>query len=357
MLEQCCRPQNDFLLDSDNEGDFLLARVLSTDTIDRLIEIPDDKPSLSATVEKIKADWVLPITRKITERARSKADSTTGTIASEVLLASLYIPAKKLSQQEAERERQEAHDPLSTPGLSQFSLPTRILQSNISQQDSRPLVSPNASSSSTLQASLPTPPSKPSTVFPAADSSALRLSRFVPIAQPPPELPPRLSRLLAHWETGSEPDSYDWQASAARVRATTWQAQREAEGKHRREEEKWQKRQKYLKKAGRKIGSESQEKPGSLRRQIEPRLGASQPMASTGGFEGLGGRRATAASQQHKRPSSTQIPTVGAQSSQFQSQTQTDGQTPGLAVASQVAPGRFGGRGPKKKAKKAQGFR
>ena len=338
MLKQHFGPQDEYASDDDEEAR-RPAYVVAAAVSDQLVDATEGTPNLSTSIEGMKTDWVAPLASKVSPQALSVIEDITKSVAADLCLASLFVPVKKPSEDQVQAESHETHDPSSTRDFSQFSLPVRNSQGNTKQRNQLFKEPQNMDPSSSSQTGLQTSLSESVDDVPSIDPSALRLSHYMRIAQLPPGLPPRLSRILAHWETDSSPEEYDWQATTARLRtSSTRKGRQEAEEERRKEEEAREKRRKASRWAGRTIGGGSQEKPGPSRPLGEPGFAASQPMAPARGFGGAD----------------------GTQQNQSQSQTQMGSQRPGLVVASQMEPGRFGGRAQlpaKKKPKKVQGFR
>ena len=305
----------------------------------------------------MKAHWVGPLASKTPSPARTTSENYARSVAAEVYMAGLYVSSDERDPEQTNSQNQGFNGLTSKSAQGQFNLPVRGHQSLARQGSSQAPNSSNASLSSIAQTSSTRSQVPTAEPAPMADPSASRLSHFAQMTPPPPELPTQMSKILAHWEVGLDPQKYDWEATTARLRTTVEQSQMEEEQRLAREQKMQKKKEKILRSAGRKIDRESQEKPGPARIVRPSGFASSQP---TRGFGGPSDGRATTSSQNIVVPSRTQEVGAGSQANQSQSQSQANGQGPGLAVASQIEPGRFGGRGPlpaKKKAKKAQGFR
>ncbi|KAL9089602.1 MAG: hypothetical protein Q9165_005634 [Trypethelium subeluteriae] len=345
----------------DSDDDNELARTISAVAVDQLIDLHENIPNLSGTYKKIREDWITPLVSKISSETVSASDSRTKSVAAEICLASLYIPAKGPNQSQA--QSQDTHNPSSTPGFSQpsqFSLPVRSSQPNPQQRTTQPSRSQLPNPPTTSQSSLtrPTPPPPPPPPPPAADPSATHLSHYAPIPAPlPPPLPTRLARLLAHWDPATNPAHYDWEATTARLRATlTRQGRQEAAAQRAYEARREKRNERVLRQVGRKVGGGGESSQvgvpsSSLRLRGVPGFtgAASQPGVGGGGSQqGKGKGKGEGSAGTQGAEAATQL-------SQEQSVV-----AQGLAVASQVEPGRFGGRGlqpARKKVKRAQGFR
>ncbi|KAI9713902.1 MAG: hypothetical protein M1820_000632 [Bogoriella megaspora] len=343
------------------------AQLISTTAIKTLVEISNQFPDLRATIESLRKTW--SATQYTTNPSKV---NLLNSIAAEICLASLCIPGAP------SQPPNTTIVPSSAPPLpsTQLSLPVRPSQP-ISQPLPQPSLSQTSSqpSSSRPSSQLPSSQTNPSS-RPTQSPSAIHISTYAAISPLPPPLPKRLSNLLLHWEPGVDPATYNYEATTARLAVSKEDVEREEKEEREREEKLRRKREMILRRAGRKVDgeggsqglsqSQSQSQSGG---RMAPGLvvGGSQPTrGSIPGFGsgGVVGRERGEPSTQPSREQET-MSQVQIQGSQQDSQSQ--GQMPGLAVASQIEPGRFGGRvvaggggggGPaKKKVKRAQGFR
>jgi len=143
------------------------------------------------------------------------------------------------------------------------------------------------------------------------------------------------SAILAHWELGADPNTYDWLATKERLETDADE-----------EDLSMEERAKIKRRAARRLERQRREtanaRAESMASSQAPQLiSASQPVASTRSAKTIGGR-----SQ----------PLVLLGSSQgFSTTGQEQGQDT-ILPASQIEPGRFGGRIPPKKKRRTQGF-
>jgi len=264
--------------------------------------------------------WIKPLSYTVPSRTRVTTERLLRNIAGQLCLTS-YVARQDL----AGHGGYTVPDKASATG-GQFILPVRGRASAASvskgKQPAARSQSPGASSqlsddvgflsSSPLRA-LPTPEPTPSLRSQssisslAGDSASQRLQGYASLA-PQPALPIKLlNSILGHWQVGTDPEGYDWEA-AEQAFASEDEEEMEARAEERKRAAKHLKRQRDP-----TVGPSSQPKP--------KRLGGSQPQ-------------------------------------QGQEDTQGSSQaTESMAVASQVEPGRFGGRPHKKKKKKASGLR
>ncbi|KAK5168281.1 uncharacterized protein LTR77_006850 [Saxophila tyrrhenica] len=238
-------------------------------------------------------------------------------------------------------------EPEQEPQSQEWKLPLRSAPASYSQQPGPTI---DAKFSSQLQGSsqsqvcpelqpppLPTPSASTSapqssatgTSYSTAQTSQslARLSRYTAFtnATTTPTLPRRLNRVLTHWNLGDNPSTYDWRTTSHTI-SQNENAGLSNEDMTERERQRVQRRAERNLRRQRREAEESQ-KQQALSSQAPYVVSASQPRAA-----------AQAMSQ------GTQRVKVGSQS-QGMSQEQM--------VASQVLPGRHGGRGPARKKRKS----
>ncbi|KAK5120544.1 hypothetical protein LTR85_006200 [Meristemomyces frigidus] len=273
-------------------------------------------------------DFVSPLAPDIPGRTRLAKEQLVRRAAAEVALASRVIRLQDAEQQpplDSQPFEQQTWElpvrggvPSSMqflPSSSQQPLSSSQLQS---QQSALPTPSPSATPSLTTGSSLFSTLTAP----PIA-----RLSRFTAFAKPGPSALPRsLSNVLSHWEPGADPATYDWLSTSRRIAR---RAEDEMDSQTMTEKE----RARAQRKAEKHIRRQRREAAASQAAQ----LASSQAPEI-----------AISASQPQHLPMKVESQPVGVAGS---SQSQGLG---GMPSASQVVPGRFGGRPPKKKRK--QGF-
>ncbi|KAK5160136.1 hypothetical protein LTS14_002243 [Recurvomyces mirabilis] len=271
--------------------------------------------SISDVRAAIVRDWIAPLAPDVTGRVRLAKEQLARRMAAEVALAArvLRTPLSTLDSRSGAQPTQESFDIPVRAGPSIDAVPQS------SQVASQPSVLPTPSPSATP--SLMTASSHPSS-FAALEIS--RLSKYTTISGPPTSsLPRSLNNVLSHWKIGADLADYDWRSTTKRL------AQHEDEQNDEQMTEK--ERLRVQRRAERHIKRQRREAAASQAQQFAssqaPEIfSASQP-------------------QQVQRKVESQ-PTGAAASSQSVGF--------GRMPASQVVPGRFGGRPPKKKRK--QGF-
>ena len=261
-------------------------------------------------------DWITPLSPEISDGQRSAKEQLVRRAAAEVSLASRLIGVQPLGQSEPEfQPSQESFDlPLRAgPASSQYTAPS---SQAASQSSVLPTPSPTGTPSTTTGSSHPS-------TFVAPEIA--RLSRYTTFSKlAPSALPRSLNNVLKHWTVGADPVEYDWRASSRRV------AEREDDEVDEQMTEK--ERARVQRRAERHIKRQRREVAASQAAQ----LASSQAL------------QIMSASQPQQVVKTESQPGAG------NSQTQSQSQGLGAAPASQVVPGRFGGRPPKKKRK--QGF-
>nr|POE47563.1 hypothetical protein CFP56_00894 [Quercus suber] len=263
-------------------------------------------------------DWISPLSTRITGRLRISKDSMLRNAAAEVALATRLLRAD-LSDDADDNDLPRTED-ISSPILT-----------SLSQQDSGlPTPSLTATPSVTTAPSVST--NQASTIYTSAEIS--RLSKYTTFTPKPASthfaspLPRSLGNVLSHWSVGTDPQEYDWVASTHRILMQRYREDEEGMG---------EKEQMFArKKVERHIKRQRREAEEMERNRVQ--------------------------SSQATMVMSSQLP-VRKKVSEGSRSVASSGQLRGqrgqdLAIASQVVPGRFGGRPeytPKKR-KRKQGF-
>jgi RNA polymerase I-specific transcription initiation factor RRN6 len=290
-----------------------------------ILQLPEsEEPSIADLYDSILQEWIAPIPAEVSTRVRQAKERLARRVAAEVTLASLRLQHHRdvtLSQDEGNR--------VSLPNLP--AKPFGVSSLDADMFPSSLPTPPPSSVPPSLQ-----PPSSPS--VPASSLSTLtidplsRLSKHLVVnneSLTPTVIPPSVKELLSHWQLGSDPHTYEWEATERALQPEAEddvsQELREKERKRKERREKRQRREDELMRAK----SHSHNQPTFPRSSPGPTFG------------GIGG------SSQVPVPTSSQMP------SQVQTQLHGFG---GFGVfggmpQSQVEPGRFGGRPDKKKKK------
>ncbi|KAK5679179.1 hypothetical protein LTS10_008840 [Elasticomyces elasticus] len=270
--------------------------------------------SLAEVYAAMVRNWITPLSPSVPGRIRLAKEQLVRQAAAEVTLASRVIrtQAAEPEVQPATQQSQESFDIPVRAGPSSSQLPGS--SQTASQQSVLPTPSPTATPSVTTGSSHVS-------IFAAPEVT--RLSRYTTFSRPTPSALPRsLAKVLDHWIIGTDPVDYDWRATSRRV------AEHEVEA----DEQMTEKDQERVRRRAER----------HLRRQR--REAAASEAARVASSQAL---EIVSASQPQHVPRVESQPTGVVDSSQSQGL--------GVGAASQVVPGRFGGRPPPKK-KRKQGF-
>lgn len=267
--------------------------------------------------------WLTPLSQQVPGRVRLAKEQLARRVAADVCLASYaLIPPKTASSQDGTQESAKMQDTQRSGVLGS------------SQLSGFPTPSPTATPSLATATSLS---SHPSTLVAPEFARLQRYTTFSTASATPAHLPKALANKLANWSLGGDPDAYDWLATQ---RQQEEEAEMEDEGLTEKERARLKRRaEKHLKRQRRETARAQMMELASS--QAPEVMSASQPAVAlqrsqipdTGGM-------AMAASQGVALASSSQ-PT--------QSQVLN-------IFASQVEPGRFGGRPKPPKKKRKTGF-
>jgi hypothetical protein len=295
---------------------------ISTPSMRTASSLTED-PQISDVYESLIKTWITPLSRKIPTRVRMTMEKTMRNTAAQIFLSSHAVTFAAKSA-DAEEERGETPAPsvgekLSLPVRRRVSMSKIIKGKEQIARSSSPLASSQISEDIGFLprapfGALPTPEPTPSlhsrssvsSLTTSEDPASLRLRAYAPLA-PQSALPIKLSSYLGHWEVGAAPDSENWEKAQENCAS-------DDENDAGERVKQWERGQKRLK------------------RRREPTVGSSfQPQPKR-----IGG----------SQPQHIQEDTRG--SSQA---------TPAIATASQMEPGRFGGRPGRAAKKKTSGIR
>lgn len=302
--------------DNDPHSTYTLCSIAAA----RILHLPPtEQSSITDLYDTVLQHWVASLPIEVSVPVRQAKERLARRIAAEITLASAFLKLKE--------------DQESSVGMGQpLSLP--ILPS-------KPAV--------LLPPSLPTPPQSsvppsspllPDFVQPSSNDPLSRLRKHLTIADddaPMPRnvLPPSVSELLSHWQPGTDPTLYDWEATERTMRPDTLdeesQELRERERKRKERRDKRQRREDELMRTKTPTSSQPMfSQPAVPRSSPGPVLGGMVP------------------SSQIPVPTSSQI--TGQVSGQLGGFGRFGGAN-SMMPQSQVEPGRFGGRPDKKKKK------
>ncbi|KAF2631282.1 hypothetical protein BU25DRAFT_446165 [Macroventuria anomochaeta] len=300
---------------TDPEISHLLRRIAPVHVLHLL---DSEWPSISALYDAILQEWIAPLPAEIPVPVRHAKERLARRVAAEVSLASVQLRPK-----EEEQPNVGSGDPMPLPILP--SKPANMFPSSL----------PTPPQSSVP----PSSPLLPEYLRPPTRDPLSRLRRHLTIndesSMMPTILPPSVSELLSHWHPGTDPSTYDWEATERALRPEMpdekSQELRERERKKKERREKRQRREDELMRAKSQTNSQSV--------FSQPAFPRSSPGPTFGGM---------AASSQVPVPTSSQMPSqVQSQGGSFEG----FGGVHSMVPQSQVEPGRFGGRPDKKKKK------
>ncbi|KAI6794107.1 hypothetical protein KC363_g5020 [Hortaea werneckii] len=280
--------------------------------------------SLTDAYNQMIDDYISPLPPTISGRTRLAKESLVRNAAADVALASRFICTEEAEQptQEPQGSQQQSWElPVRFGGdftSSQLLPSSQAYDSSSQVQHSQRSILPTPSPSATPSV---TTASSGTSIF---ASEVSRLARITSFSKPAPSALPRsLRNVLAHWPPDEDPDEYDWVKTSRRIRHADEAFEDEA-GMTEKERLRLQRRAERHIRRQRKEAAASQAAQIASSQAPEIAISASQPRAE----------------KVESQP-------VGlAASSQIQDR--------GVPSASQMVPGRFGGRPAKKKRK--QGF-
>ena len=280
--------------------------------------------SLISIYNTIVAGWLGPLSDEISGRVRLAKVALARQIATDLALASRIV--------RIEDSEPPAEAPANSSDIrSTWDLPVRPSAYGEPESSSSALRSSQYSALPT-----PSPTATPSIATMSTGLSTFaapeiyRLSKYVPITKPSPLVLARpMRKVLSHWIDGDSPEDYDWKTASKDL-------QREEENEE--DEDMTEKERKRL---------HRQAERHMKRQRREAEASQAQQMASSQAPEIM------AASQPNLYASR---PGQATHESQPAAPASSQPSIPRAAAASQVVPGRFGGRGAPAKKKRKSGF-
>lgn len=317
------------LLTFNGEGGTAKIRsIASAQTLDLSV---DNSVTVSSLYDAILDSWVASLPIEVSTRIRQHRERLCRKIAIEVLLSShRFTPQQNPKSILISQPEQTHMQHQSIPVLP--SKPGRVAQNDLSPLDfTHSLPTPPHSSIPSSSVPPSSPPMEPAQSELSNDPVS-RLGNWLQIRKSsdiPPVVSPNVRQVLAHWQFGTDPHTYDWDAANdflnPRGLNETSQQQREKERKRKERRERRQQRENEL-----------------MMRQIASQTPVVFPRSSPGPI-----LREFGDSSQVRSQANDQQPLPDAifvEPSGF----------PPLVPQSQVEPGRFGGRPDKKKKKKTR---
>ncbi|KAF2828974.1 hypothetical protein CC86DRAFT_403628 [Ophiobolus disseminans] len=312
-----------------------------------VLKLGDEELSMSGIYDNVLQNWIGSLPSGVPLRARQRKERLARRVAAEIMLASTRIQQRTIQAPVTAEPGPSQYSGIGLPILSSQPLPSSSAGPT-PWMSSQPILTPSSSQSQS-QSTLPT---LPLPVDPLA-----RLKKhlmFEDDEQSPPQttMPPSVTQLLSHWQPGTDPRTYDWEAveRADRTDNLDEKSQQQLEKARKRKERRERKQQRENELAQSKPSSQ----PFAFPQPALPRSTFGQPSSQPPIF-----------TQPTTYPRSSPGPMLGGfgGSSQLPYQPFThvpfpgtgipsQGVPSGLAAQSQVEPGRFGGRPDKKKKKK-----
>jgi RNA polymerase I-specific transcription initiation factor RRN6 len=286
---------------------------------------------MAGIYDTILQNWIASLPPDVPVRIRQHKEQLARRVAVEVLLACCRIRGHESQELMVSSQR----GPSQNSGVTLPILPSKPGETSVSAPSQWPdsLSLPTPPHSSLPSSSLPpsSPPLSPYTPSISSDPK-VRLGRHLHIREPsltPTIIATSVAQVLTHWQSGTDPHKYDWDATERALRPEhldeTSQQQREKERKRRERRQKRQQREDEL-----------------MRAQVASQQPVVFPRSSPGPMLGGLGSSSQAPSQSYSQVPIPGIGFMGPEGFNI------------MAPQSQVEPGRFGGRPDKKKKKKGR---
>ena len=312
----------------------------------RRIDIPEslnlaiNLGDLSATYGDISRDWIANLPENLSELARSTKEQLAKRMAAEVFLAGhILLPDERLSEQ----TKQTQPDLSIEEKVDEWNLPMRSAASGAASSSQIQHGTPRLPTpSNTMPSRATTPSAMTSTSLPSTHIThdITHLTKYTTFSKP--ALPRYTSRVLAHWDPGTDPSDYDWQQASRALLRRDENVDDDENGLTD------QQRRTIERRAKRHVQRQRQEAAQSQRQQLlssqAPEIfSASQPQQ----------RRNNVNMMTENLPSTARTADDLLRSSQT-----VPGFSQGNLVmpASQILPGRHGGRGAPVRKKRKSGF-
>jgi RNA polymerase I-specific transcription initiation factor RRN6 len=326
-------------MDDEENNTRIVLRPLGDIPLPGLPSIDDAADSVTPAYDAIISYWIAPLHSKVSGRVRLAKEQLARRLAAELTLARhvfcIEDTEEQLESQQDAKQTQESQswDLPMHPASSQLYNPyASQLQSQ--SQSVLPTPSPTGTPSVTTASSR-------ATTFSSAEVS--NLMKFTTFTKPTPSaLPRNLTKLLAHWTPGTDPEAYDWITTSRSISQRTREEEADSQLTEKQRARAHRKAERYIRRQ-RKEAEASQMQMMASSQMPELVVSASQPLPPPSAR-----KPATAAvfSQPQGR-SGMAPPAFGG--------VLNSSQHMGPGAASQAVPGRFGGRPPVKK-KRKQGF-
>jgi RNA polymerase I-specific transcription initiation factor RRN6 len=335
-------PNSQFPGETDDEENNtrVVLRSLGEIPLPGLPSIDDAADSVTPVYDAIVSHWITPLHSKVPGRIRLAKEQLARRLAAELTLARHVFCIEDTEEQpESQQDAKPVQDSQSWdlpmhPASSQLYNPyTSQLQSQ--SQSVLPTPSPTGTPSVTTASSR-------ATTFSSAEVS--NLMKFTTFTKPTPSaLPRNLTKLLAHWTPGADPEAYDWITTSRSISQRTREEEADSQLTEKQRARAHRKAERYIRRQ-RKEAEASQMQMMASSQMPELVVSASQPLPPPSARKPAAG---AATFSQPQGRSGMAPPAFGG--------VLNSSQHMGPGAASQAVPGRFGGRPPVKK-KRKQGF-
>lgn len=327
-------------MDEEENNTRIVLRSLGDIPLPGLPSIDDAADSVSPVYDAIVSHWITPLHSKVPGRIRLAKEQLARRLAAELTLARhVFCTEDTEDQSESQQDAKPVQESQSWdlpmhPASSQLYNPyTSQLQSQ--SQSVLPTPSPTGTPSVTTASSR-------ATAFSSAEVS--NLMKFTTFTKPTPSaLPRNLTKLLAHWTPGTDPESYDWITTSRSISQRTREEEADSQLTEKQRARAHRKAERYIRRQ-RKEAEASQMQMMASSQMPELVVSASQPLPPPSA------RKPNVTAAGFSQPQGRSGPAPPAFGSVLNSS-----QHMGPGAASQAVPGRFGGRPPVKK-KRKQGF-
>ena len=321
----------------DNHTLPLQIRVIADPLATNLEPSSQNSVDLTSVYDVLVARWLTTLNHQVPGRVRLAKEQLMRRVSADLCLGSCVLKRagehEEINETASVAQDNRMEEDLDLESNHPRSSPVEMRMSGLTMSSQPPGSLPTPSPSTTPSLASGSLSSHPSTLTAPEFSRLSQYTTFNPKISAPAPLPKRLSNILAHWIVGVDPGKYDWLA-------TKYAQDQEAEFND--QELSSKERARLKRRAERHLQRQRRETAaaqaqGITSSQAPQLVSASQPVAL------------------HTRPTGASQPLVllGSSSQTLQGAGHTQTQA---FPASQVEPGRFGGRGPPKKKRRTQGF-
>ncbi|KAM0702468.1 hypothetical protein Q7P35_009896 [Cladosporium inversicolor] len=297
--------------------------------------------SITPVYDAIISHWITPLHSKIPGRIRLAKEQLARRLAAELTLARHILCVEDIEEQPESQQ-----DAIPAQEIKSWDLPHHPASSQLHHPYASQLQSQSQSvlptPSPTGTPSVTTASSRATTFSSAEVSNLMKYTTFT--KSTPSALPRNLTKLLAHWTPGTDPEAYDWITTSRSISQRTREEEADSQLTEKQRARAHRKAERYIRRQ-RKEAEASQMQMLASSQMPELVVSASQPLPPPSA------RKSTdAAAGAFSQPQGRSGPTPPAFGGIVNSS-----QHVGPGAASQAVPGRFGGRPPVKK-KRKQGF-